>query len=325
MFANADFDQLLSLGVHAAQDFFEALDRSSEGDAQALTERALWKTAFASLSSPWHCQQLADEVPNLLRERRISSLRRISHKDGLSFGDGLSSVLALLGRPVEPGLLSEEPDWHRHVDTIDALRAHQLLTPTLRGRSRPPKILTLGISMLQYLGEGFGDQVTTSLSFDRSDFSELQRVRAAARQRRAALTLGEIEISKRLRLTIYPDVSTFNDGATVLRGCSPELYPTIRGALRRVSDATLLDFADVMWGRDDTFWPIELSAKHLGISLIRDRSRWVATLIEVADRNARLNTLLSYCADVDPRAAHLAALCRAYDARLLGHRTEQSA
>ena len=112
----------------------------------------------------------------------------------------------------------------------------------------------------------------------------------------------------------------------MLCGRLPEIYSAIRSAMDRLPVSVILEYADVKSkGRG---WPIELQPKHLGDVFLRDKARWLSTLIESSDRVGGLQGLLDYSATRAPNLEPLALACRlnrAYMNRLVDPQSAEPA
>jgi hypothetical protein len=107
-----------------------------------------------------------------------------------------------------------------------------------------------------------------------------------------------------------------------LRGTTPELHGLIRTLLNlsgmRPEGITVV--AEEL-GEQAVVWPRELQGETLRGNLVRDKHRWIATLISAADLRGLLGELLRKCAQhfpMDRRWSDAVELYDRYDQLLLG-------
>ncbi|MFD6319850.1 hypothetical protein [Methylorubrum thiocyanatum] len=108
----------------------------------------------------------------------------------------------------------------------------------------------------------------------------------------------------------------------LLRGLTPEVRPVLRGVLARSAEglSACIDFADDLGGRNP-LWPGEFQGDILRRSLLRDKGRWIATLLSYVDRFGHLGAFVGHVRHrvaESPKARPGLNLCARYDELLTG-------
>jgi AAA ATPase-like protein len=305
-FAEGDFAWMRDAFEPAFAEFARLLidgigPRNTPSD---LTQLPLWRVTLASLPEPGFAERLGNRLVNtkprrwsmpMVRGRRVSAAAAVT------------ALLALVRRPPPPWLPRTELLARGALRSTDELRILQLVGPD---RARRQSLLSVNPELLTYLAPASLGLLRTGLAGPW--FGQLARFFEAIRAERR-ITLADI---RRFRsgqmLAQFPVEPKHPDLAVVGRGMTPEIYPPVRAALYPWQAS---QFAIEM-ERRHLLWPAELSGARLDDALQRDPQRWLATLVECADRFGELGELIDHTARGGAVGTGLRAVWEAYDGRL---------
>ncbi len=302
----------------------------NEGDApDEFCHWPVWHSAMLALTDATLRDALLGRLRDAAHDARLDAGRPLLpwRIDSLASGHALAMLLALLGEPLPGSLLRLGWRAGRQQRGVDDLRRWQLLESTTPGQT----VHLLEPAMLRDFTREVVAAWTAQPPTPRLRLPDDARYRAALQplqdrgqnEPRPAPPLSALP-RPTTTLGIRAEPGALLDPASrlLLRGLSPELYPLLRGAATELPDQQLQAFAVAARGRA-LVWPAELQPDALGTALLRDRRRWIATLVDFSDRCGLLTDLAADCAEhalptQRDRLHAIHQLVTAYDRRLLG-------
>lgn len=332
VFSKSDWPALQDLSEGVVRKFFRDVSTFKRpGRYVDFTESPIWKIALGALASQGSS---APKLEMVVRQAVESNLKRLewgrslnpSSKRSISVGMAVGSVLTLLGRSyptvedadfrmlIGAGFERMRPD----IESNEQLRVNQLLGEYRRYSQARSDYLSIRVGLLCFLSSPVTSAIRASMSDRRSDFAEIESLLRAISDYPSGRipSLSELQILRSehapILLPIGEDPNLLDDAAT--RSVTPELYAPLREMLRGFQVDTLVEMASFVQS-SAIVWPRELTYDALPQALHRDRQRWTATLIEIADRCGLLGEMIDYCRNLlpeDPRFSGMGRLYQSY-------------
>lgn len=319
-FLELDFDRMFEAEEQIIGEFVELIageaGRRREEEQRDLTESAVWRAAMVALASGRgtefgkHLRYRINEREYDIAWRRPFATRR---KSMLTIGQATAMLLTLAGTEI-PFLVSEsfrEIRPFHEIDSIEELRAVTLLHGL--GGAPIDSRLHVRMDLLPTLDHEALGEAQSIFKFLPDNLRRL--LNSLPKGEGEEIDLADLS---RIGREILPvDPASFPYSA-IARGITRELHVPIQTAGREVAIDAFLTFAHYKPDRVPG-WPAELHSDVLADGLRHDPKRWIATLVEIADRAGMLLELLneiSISSSGDPQIERLQALAKAYDHRL---------
>jgi hypothetical protein len=307
--AGGDFDTVRSALEPAFDEFRRQVTRGvrPRNLPADLTHMPIWRVSMVSLADAKMCKRLGDLLHTLGDPSWSAPMTR--SRRSVSAAAAVSALFGLIGRAAPAWVPNPGALRRGRISQMDELRLLQLA----RGAALPRiSELTINADLLCYFMPAALDE--GAMLPEEGWLGRLRRAFEANRAQRP-ITLADIRRfsagAQYVELTYRRDRSL----PRLIRGMTPELYPAVRAV---VAQPAAIEFT--RWvERTHPLWPVELREKALNDALERDPHRWLATLIECADRFGELDRLIDFANEVGlPGRAQdqLRSIWKAYDGRL---------
>lgn len=307
--AGGDFDTVRSALEPAFEEFRTQLTkgvglRYLPAD---LTHMPIWRVTMVSLADAGIRRRLEDLLHTLGDSNWSAPMTR--SRRSVSAAAAVGALYGLIGCVAPAWLPNPGALRGGRIRQIDELRLLQLAGatgPQTRGR------MAINAQLLCYftpaaLGEAASLQ-------EQGWFERFHRAFETIRAQRA-ITLADIRRFSAGEQDVELTSRSERSLPGVIRGMTPELYPAVRAVLGPQAAIEYTRWVE----RAHPLWPLELRETAFRDALERDSQRWLATLIEYADRFGQLERLIDFANEVGPRGRaqdQLKLIWKAYDARL---------
>lgn len=321
-FSAVDFDRFPKLEGRIVESFVEQLGGSKPRGRRVdvdLTETAIWRSAMIAIAGR-RTETLSERLQHefMGRGNQIAWQRPFTftnRRSPLSVGQIVAALLVLLDSPLPEAIIHSlrETSALRTIDLLEKLRVAALLRADKGIRLEPS--LHLSMDVVAVLDPAAMKNASAILKSP--PHRQFRRMLEPGRPASGETPILLSTVAKFTSETV-PANPGLLFGSPMARGVTRELYLPVQTVVRAAAAVRLVGFAAHV-AQKLPAWPVELRPDVLQGALARDPKRWVATMIESADRASLLLDLLDRIADGHPdpaRQAQVRALVVAYDKRL---------
>lgn len=283
---SARTDQLVTLVDVAWEDLVRRF-RSSSRISFATTP--MWRIAIAGLVDHPVRWAVLGRLAEVRSDDLRTNVRFPERQRAFVSADGLACMFVLLEQAV--------PEWLEH----------------WFGRELPETVMSLDeLRRLQFqrvanrIGSGGRYRINGDLlTFPAASRQALLLAKDSGTAP-ADLTLARMKVLTGASGQITSTWSAAAGSPETVSGVFPEIYPFIRAMIQQAPDGQIIALAD-RFASQQALWPLELRRSRLRAAIARDRPRWIATIIETADRLGFMDELVeAACLHSDREApAHL--------------------
>lgn len=277
------------------QLFVQRYESMSITEGRDLTDSSVWCAALATLVCG-DSRVLVKKIEEEYRQRERTHTERwnVESRESLSFQQAIATILQLLDPTARERYKPSINDGVTpRISNTDQLRAFQLLGKRYGGRAQSSPSIYIDLHLLRFASPKFRDIINSPVSGSMIDIeiSRWEKMWKSLLDRPVSLAsyteMGLKGPALNFRISAFSSHSSES-----VHSMLPELYPLIRGALQSISKAHIRKFTMHQFQKYGNYWPVELHSNNLIPMLQRDRNRWLATLIEFADRFGDLPMLL---------------------------------